>query len=76
MEFVRLRINIKAVNELVREKFRGNKSWFAETIGVDPSYVNQVLNCRKIDHSPKIIKGILKYCKDNNLDSHKYIFLA
>lgn len=76
MKFVQLRINIDAVKQLIKEKFRGNKSWFAETIGVDPSYLNQVLNHKKIDHSPKIVKGILKYCEDNNLDSKAYIFLA
>ena len=76
MDFVRLRFNIDAVNKLIEEKFRGNKTWFAEEIGVDASYVNQVLNKKAIDHSPKMLKGFMKYCKEKNIDSKPYIFLG
>ena len=76
MDFVRMRIDIDAVNELIKEKFRNNKKWFSEEIGVDYSYLNQILNKKKIDHSPKIINGIMKYCEKNKIDSKKYIFLG
>nr|DAO42257.1 MAG TPA: hypothetical protein [Caudoviricetes sp.] len=72
---IKLRINIEAVLQLIEEKFRNNKSFFAETIGVDPSYLNSVLNKKAIDHSPKVCNGIVRYCKQNNLDETKYIFL-
>ena len=75
MEYIRMRINVDEVNKLIKEKFRNNKRWFAEEIGVDSSYLNQVLNKKAIDHSPKIIRGILNYCENNKLDSNKYIFL-
>jgi len=76
MDVVRTRINVDEVNKLIEEKFRGNKTWFAEEIGVDSSYVNQVLNKKAIDHSPKILNGLFKYCKDNNIDVKPYIFLG
>ena len=76
MDLIRQRFDVDALNKLVNEKFRGNKSWFAEEIGVDTSYVNQVLNKKAIDHSPKMLKGFLKYCKKNNIDAKKYIFLG
>ena len=76
MDIIRQRIDVNAVNTLVNEKFRGNKSWFAEEIGVDVSYVNQILNKKAIDHSPTMVKAIMKYCNENNLDEKKYIFLG
>jgi hypothetical protein len=76
MNFVRMRINIDAVNTLIKEKFRNNKKWFSEEIGVDYSYLNQVLNYKSIDHSPKIINGIMQYCERNKIDAKKYIFLG
>lgn len=76
MEVVRTRINVDEVNRLIEEKFRGNKTWFAEEIGVDASYVNQVLNKKAIDHSPKILNGFMKYCEHNNIDIKPYIFLG
>lgn len=71
----KLRLNIEAVLQLIEQRFRNNKSFFAETIGVDPSYLNSVLNKKAIDHSPKICNGIVRYCKQNNLNETDYIFL-
>ena len=31
-----LKLNIEAVLELIKQNFRNNKTFFAETIGVDP----------------------------------------
>lgn len=70
-----MRLNIEAILQLIKEKFRNNKTWFAETIGVDSSYLNSVLNKKAISHSPKICNGVMKYCQDNNLDYRKYIIL-
>lgn len=74
-EWWKMRLNIEAVLQLIKERFRNNKTFFAETIGVDPSYLNSVLNKKAIDHSPKVCNGVMKYCKQNNLDSTNYIFL-
>lgn len=70
-----LKLNIEAVLELIKKNFRNNKTFFAETIGVDPSYLSSVLNSKAIDHSPKICNGVMKYCQENNLDYRKYIIL-
>jgi hypothetical protein len=75
MKEARVRLNVDAVNELIKEKFRNNKSWFAEEIGVNGSYFIQVLNKKEIDHSPKIINGVVDLCKKNGLDPNNYIFL-
>lgn len=75
MKEAKVRINVDNVNELIKERFRNNKSWFAEEIGVNSSYLIQVLNKKEIDHSPKIINGIVDFCKRNKLNSNQYIFL-
>ena len=70
-----MELNIEALLNLIKEKFRNNKTFFAETIGVDPSYLNSVLNKKAISHSPKICKGVIRYCKENKMDYKEYIFL-
>lgn len=68
-----MEINIEAVLQLIKERFRNNKTFFAETIEVDPSYLNSVLNKKAISHSPKICKGVKNYCEKNGLNSREYI---
>ncbi len=68
-----MEINIEAVLQLIKERFRNNKTYFAETIRVDPSYLNSVLNKKAISHSPKICKGIKSYCEENGLNYKEYI---
>ena len=46
--------NIAALQELIKNDFRGNKSWFAEEIGIDRSYLNEILNKRKSASSNKL----------------------
>lgn len=70
-----MKLNIDALLQLIKDNFRGNKTWFAEEIGVDTSYLNSILNRKAIDHSPKVINGVLKYCQQNDLDYKRYIFL-
>lgn len=71
-----MRLNIVAILQLIEEKFRGNESFFAETIGVDRSYLNKILHKKVIDHSPKVCLGVIKYCMENNLNCKNYIFLT
>jgi hypothetical protein len=68
-----MEINIEAVLQLIKERFRDNKTFFAETIGVDPSYLNSVLNKKAISHSPKICRNIKTYCIENGLNPKEYI---
>lgn len=70
-----MKINTEAVKDLIKEKFRNNKSWFAEVIGVDKSYLSQILNEKVNTSSFKVCNGIIDYCKKSNLDYNQYISL-
>lgn len=70
-----MELNIDAVLVLIKEKFRNNKTWFAEEIGVDGSYLNSILNGKAIKHSPKVCNGVINYCNKNNLNYKEYIIL-
>lgn len=70
-----MNINIQNVNELINKNFRNNKSFFADEIGVNRSYLSDILNGNGKENSPKVCNGIIKYCKKNNMDYKKYIFL-
>lgn len=70
-----MKINIENINKLIKERFRNNKTWFAEEIGMNPKYVIQILNGNESDESPKLIKHLMEYCKNNNINYKEYIFL-
>lgn len=74
-EELKMQINIDALKQLIAEKFRNNKTFFADTILVDPGYLISILNGHRSNESAKVIRGIIKYCKQNGLDYKKYIFL-
>lgn len=65
--------NIAALQELIKNDFRGNKSWFAEEIGIDRSYLNEILNKRKSASSNKLCLSIIKWCAKTKRDYRKYI---
>lgn len=67
--------NIQAIKKLIKEKFRGNVSWFAEEIGMDATYVSTILNNPNKGKSDKFCNSVIKYCELNNMDFKKYIFL-
>lgn len=66
---------IEAVVQLIKERFRNNKTWFAEEIGIDYSYLYLILTGKRKPSSSKFCNALIKYCKNNNLDYRKYIFL-
>lgn len=68
-----MEINITAVNELIKNKFRNNKTWFAEVIGINNSYLNRILNGKAKTSGFKVCNTIINYCKKNNLDYTKYV---
>ena len=70
-----MRVNISNLNKLIKEKFRGNQTFFAETIEIDRSYLNQILHNKIDNNSYKICNAIIKYCEKNNLNYKDYIFL-
>lgn len=66
-------LNKEAILVLIKERFRNNKTFFAETLGINRSYLNQILNGRKKTSSPKTVNRLIKYCKENDLDINDYI---
>ena len=70
-----MRINIQKMQELIKKKYRGNQTFFAEEADIDRSYLNQLLNGKITDNSPKICNAMISYCIKNKLDYKDYIFL-
>ena len=70
-----MEVNIEAIAELIKERFRNNKTWFAEEMGINYSYLHLILNGKRKPTSDKFCNAIIQYCKNNNLDYRKYIFL-
>lgn len=70
-----MRVNISNLNKLIKERFRGNQTFFAETADIDRSYLNQILNNKVDNNSSKICNAIIRYCEKNNLNYKEYIFL-
>lgn len=70
-----MEIDVEEVKKLIKERFRNNKKWFAEEIGIDYSYLLLILKGKKKPTSAKFIKLLKQYCKKNKLDYNSYIFL-
>lgn len=68
-----MKINVQAVKGLIKEKFRNNQTWFAEEIEIDAHYFNQILLGNKSATSPKACRGVINYCKKNNLEINDFI---
>lgn len=68
-----MKINVQAVKELIKEKFRNNQTWFAEEIEIDAHYFGQILLGNKSATSPKACRGVIDYCKKNNLEINDFI---
>lgn len=70
-----MKVNIIAVNEFIKKNYRNNKTWFAEVIGINTSYLNQILNGKVSASSFKMCNAIVEYCRENNLDFNEFISL-
>ena len=76
MKYLKMKVNVDMVNEIVKKRYRNNKTWFAEELGLETSYVNQILNKKVRNDGPKFIKHFIKYCEKNNINPKEYIFLG
>ena len=56
-----LKLNIEAVLELIKQNFRNNKTFFAETIGVQQSTLSHILNDRNKPSLEVVMKVHQKY---------------
>ena len=69
-----MELNLEAIKEHIKQKYRNNYTWFAEAIEVDESYFNQIINEKKPSNSNKVCNAIIIYCEKNNLNYKDYIF--
>ena len=69
-----MEVNIEKIKELIKLRFRGNQTFFAETIGIDRHYLNQILLKKQKASSPKLCNAIIGYCITNKLKKEDYIF--
>lgn len=70
-----MRVNIEELKRLLEEKFKGNQTAFAEATGLERTHVNKVFKNKGKGAGATFCGAIIKYCNDNNLNYHKYIFL-
>lgn len=64
---------IEKVEELIKEKFHDNNSYFSKEIGVGREYISAILNRRTSADSPKFCNALIAYCEKNNLDYKEYV---
>lgn len=65
--------NIDAINELIKDEYRGNQSWFAEELEINVSYLNELINKKKSPKSNKLCLALIKYCEKRKKNYKKYI---
>ncbi len=68
-----MQLKVEAVKQLIKEKFRNNQKWFAEEIAIDAHYFNQIMLGNYKPSSPKACRGVITYCKKNNLNITDYV---
>lgn len=64
---------IDNIKQLIKDEYRDNQTWFAEDIGINPSYLNEILNLRKSAKSNKFCLAIIKWCEKKKKNYKKYI---
>lgn len=70
---MRMKPNTDELQKLVDDKFAGNKSDFANAIGVDRGQVSKILKDGTCAGS-LFFGGLLSYCERERLDFRKFIF--
>lgn len=70
-----MEINIEELEKLLKDKFKGNQSLFAEKTGIERSHVNKVFKNKGKGAGAIFCGAIIKYCNNNKMDYKKYIFL-
>lgn len=68
-----MEVNINKIKELIQKEYRDNQTWFADDIGINNSYLNEILNNRKSPKSNKLCLAIIKYCENRKKDYKQYI---
>lgn len=69
-----MEVNIVELEKLLTDKFGGNQTDFAETMGLERTHVNKVFRNKGKGAGALFCGAIIKYCSSMNLDYRKYIF--
>ncbi len=70
-----MKINLGAINTLLREKFNNNQAEMAKQLGISRYQLNTILNHNGDCAGKKVIGAIIKFCKNNGYNFEDYIFL-
>jgi hypothetical protein len=70
-----MEVNRVAVNQLIDERFNGNKAEFARAIGVERSQVSLIINTGR-GAGAKFYGGLIAYCEREGLDYKNYIIIT
>lgn len=70
-----MKVNVSNLQSFIKEKYRGNYSFFAEEAEIERSYFNQLMNGKVSNTSPKICNAIIRYCEKNNINYKEFISL-
>lgn len=68
-----MEVNIEKVKKLIEEEYRGNQTWFANDIGINISYFNEIINNKKSSQSSKLCLALIKYCEKKKKDYKEYL---
>lgn len=71
-----MEVNIKNLEELLKDKFYNNKSLMARTMGIEVSHITKVFKGKGRGAGAKFLGAIIRYCEENNLNYRDYIFLT
>jgi hypothetical protein len=67
--------NIQAIRSLISNKFDGNKTAFADAIGVNRSQVSLIINQEGKGAGSVFYGALIAYCEREGLNFRDYIFL-
>lgn len=70
-----MEINMGAFNTLLKTVFNNNQAEMGRKLGVNKTQINTILHNNGKRAGKKVIAGLMKFCKENNLDFMDYIFL-
>ncbi|MGE5372174.1 MAG: hypothetical protein ACM3QZ_09320 [Solirubrobacterales bacterium] len=70
-----MRPNIVALNQLIEERFNGNKAKFAAELCINRSQVSLILNQNGKGAGSSFFGALINYCDCEGLNFRDYIFL-
>lgn len=70
-----MKINTKNLKKLIKEEFEDNQTLFANTLKIDRSHLNKIINSDGNMAGAIVCGAIIKYCEIHNLNYRDYIFL-